>query len=432
MSADDFYAPMDWPLERQGKIETVLAHRHLWDGTLVLYDVSSSYLEDRYCELGRIGHSRDGRKGTLQIVYGLLCNAWGCPVAVHAGDTTDPTTLENQIPKLRERFALERVVLVADRGALTSARIDQELRPVDGLDWITALRGGQIRTLAADDGPLRLSLFDQRDLAAIRHPDFPGERLIACMNPMLRAERARKREDLLRATERELDKIVAAVGHERRPLRGAGRISERVGRVIDKYKMAKDFETDIAEASLRYRRKSEAIEAEARLDGIYLIRTLVSTQTLDDTRAVAAYKALATVERAFRCLKTIDLQVRPIYHRLSDRVRAHVFLCMLAYYVEWHMRQALAPLLFAEHDPAAAAEKRASPVKPAERSEPTKRKTNTGRTDHGLPAHHFRGLLDHLATLTRNTVRAHGAVRWPRKIGQVFKVYSPRLRRDTR
>lgn len=412
VSAEDFYSAMDWLLQRQEIMEKALAQRHLHDGTLVLYDVSSSYLEGRHCELARLGYSRDGRKGTLQIVYGLLCNAEGCPVAVevYAGNTADPRTLSDQIAKLRTRFALKRVVFVADRGLLTSARIDSELRPVQGLDWVSALRSQEVRQLVDHDGPLQLSLFDQRDLAEIRHPDFPGERLVACMNPLLRVERGRKREDLLQATERQLDKIVAAVSRPQRPLRGAHKIGERLGRVIQQYKMAKHFETEVTDTSFHYRRKTDSIEAEARLDGIYVIRTSVDSQTLDATETVHAYKRLATVERAFRCLKTIDLHVRPIYHRLGHRVRAHVFLCMLAYHVEWHMRRWLAPLLFADDDPHASPTQRPSPVQAPERSRSAQHKASTRRTTHReFPVHHFRGLLDHLATLTQNTVRMHGS-----------------------
>ena len=273
-----------------------------------------------------------------------------------------------------------------------------------------ALRSQAVRQLVDPDGLLQLSPFDQQDLAEIRHPDFPGERLIACMNPLLRAERARKREDLIQATERQLDKIVAAVSRPRRPLTGAHKIGERLGRVIHSYKMAKHFETQITDTSFHYRRKTDSIKAEARLDGIYVIRTPVDSQSLDAAHAVIAYKRLATVERAFRCLKTVDLHVRPIYHRLGHRARAHVFLCMLAYHVEWHMRRWLAPLLFADDDPHASADQRPSPVRAPEPSHSAKRKTRTRRTpDHEFAVHHFRGLLDHLATLTQNTVRMHGS-----------------------
>jgi len=405
--ADDLYAAMDWLIQRQPKIEQALAARHLSNGTLVLYDVTSSYFEGRRCRLARIGHSRDGKKGSLQIVYGLLCNAAGCPVAVevYEGNTADPRTLADQIRKVRQRFGLERVVFVGDRGLLTSARIDEELRPVEGLDWISALRSEQIRKLAGDNGPLQRSLFDTTDLAEIRHPDFPAERLIACRNPLLEAERARKREDLLRATERELDKIVAASRREKRPLRGKDRIGLRVGKALHRFKVAKHFELIITETEFGYARKPASIEAEARLDGLYVLRTSVPADVLEAADTVRAYKGLAAVERAFRCLKTVDLHVRPIYHRLDSRVRAHVLLCMLAYYVEWHMRQALAPLLFAEDDPVDAARRRGSPVQPATPSESAELKALTKRSSSGQPVHHFGGLLDHLATLTKNTIQ---------------------------
>jgi len=410
VEADALYAAMDWLGARQQKIEKGLAKRHLSDGTLVLYDVSSSYLEGRHCPLARIGHSRDGKKGSLQIVFGLLCNADGCPVAVevYEGNTGDPTTLRDQIEKVRTRFGLSRVVFVGDRGLLTSARIREELAPVDGLDWISALRSEAIRKLAEDEGPLQRSLFDETDLAEIQHPDFPGERLIACLNPLLAAERARKREDLLQATERELEKVAAATRRAKRPLRGSDQIGLRVGKVLGRFKMAKHFEIEITDTTFTYRRKQQAIDAEASLDGIYVLRTSVPEEILGAEDTVRAYKDLAKVERAFRCMKTVDLHVRPIHHRLAGRVRAHVFLCMLAYYVEWHMRQAWAPLLFAEDDPEGAARRRGSPVKPATRSASAEAKARGKRTPDGEPVHRFRGLLDHLATLTKNTIAPAG------------------------
>ena len=412
VAAEDLYAAMDWLGQRQARIEQALARRHLQAGTLVLYDVSSSYLEGRCCPLGRRGHSRDGKKGKLQIVYGLLCNAEGCPVAVevYAGNTGDPATLADQIRKVRARFGLARVVFVGDRGMLTSARIDEELRPVEGLDWVSALRSNEIARLARDRGPLQPSLFDTRDLAEVRHPDFPGERLIACLNPLLRDERRRRREALLAATEADLEKIVReAARRTRTPLTPAA-IGQKVGRVLGRHKMGKHFGWEVTHGGrLRYWRDTGRIAAEARLDGIYVIRTSVPGTVLDTDAAVRAYKALATVERAFRCLKTVDLHLRPIHHRRSERVRAHVFLCMLAYYVEWHMRRAWAPLLFAEDDPADAARRHGSPVAKATPSASATAKAETRRTPEGLPVHHFRGLLDHLATLTRNTVQVHGA-----------------------
>ncbi len=412
VEAEDLYGAMDWRGKRQAKIEKALAERHLSDGTLVLYDVSSSYFEGRSCPLAAIGHSRDGKKGSLQIVFGLLCSASGCPVAVevYPGNTGDPTTLRDQIEKVRGRFGLSRVVFVGDRGMLTSARIREELAPVEGLDWVSALRAEQIRKLAEDGGPLQPSLFDETDLAEIQHPDFPGERLVACFNPLLAAERARKREDLLQATERELEKVAAATRREKRALRGQDKIGLRVGKVLGRFKMAKHFEIAITKTAFTYARKQEAIEAEAALDGLYVLRTSVPKDVLGTEETVRAYKDLAKVERAFRCMKTVDLHVRPIHHRLEERVRAHVFLCMLAYYVEWHLRQAWAPLLFAEDDPSGAVTRRGSPVKPATRSARAEAKAATKRTPdvENLPVHRFRGLLDHLATLTQNTIQPHG------------------------
>jgi len=410
VEAEDLYAAMDWLEARQAKIEKALAERHLHEGTLVLYDVSSSYFEGRSCPLAAIGHSRDKKKGKLQIVFGLLCNAEGCPVAVevYAGNTGDPTTLKDQIEKVRTRFGLSRVVFVGDRGLLTSARIREELAPVEGLDWVSALRTEQIRKLALDGGPLQMSLFDKTDLAEITHPDFPGERLVACMNPLLAVERARKREDLLQATERELEKVATATRREKRALRGKDQIGLRVGKVLGRFKMAKHFEMTITNTAFTYGRKQKAIDAEAALDGIYVLRTSVPKEVLGAEDTVRAYKDLAKVERAFRCLKTVDLHLRPIHHRLVPRVRVHVFLCMLAYYVEWHMRKALAPLLFAEDDPQGAAERRGSPVKPARRSASTEAKTLTKKTSEGETVHRFRGLLEHLATLTKNTIQPKG------------------------
>ncbi len=410
VEVDDLYAAMDWLGSRQSKIEKALAERHLHDGTLVLYDVSSSYFEGRHCPLAKIGHSRDGKKGSLQIVFGLLCNADGCPVAVevYAGNTGDPTTLKDQIEKVRTRFGLSRVVFVGDRGMLTSARIREELAPVEGLDWVSALRAEQIRKLAEDGGPLQPTLFDQTDLAEIEHPDFPGERLIACFNPWLAEERARKRKDLLQATERELEKIAVATRREKRALRGQDKIGLRVGKVMGRFKMAKHFEIEITDTSFTYARKNEAITAEARLDGIYVLRTSVPESVLGAEDTVRAYKDLAKVERAFRCLKTVDLHVRPIHHRLEERVRAHVFLCMLAYYVEWHMREAWAPLLFAEDDRQGASQRRRSPVKPATRSARASQKASSKKTPEGETVHRFRGLLDYLATLTKNTIQPQG------------------------
>ena len=401
---DELYAALDWLHERQPAIETALAKRHLKHGTLVLYDVSSSYMEGQCCPLARRGYSRDGRKGTLQIVYGLLCAPDGCPVAIEVfeGNTGDPKTLASQIDKLKQRFLLDHVVLVGDRGMITEARLTDDVKTA-GLDWITALRAPAIQQLVRG-GLLQLSLFDQRDIASITSPDFPGERLIVCRNPDLAALRARKREELLAATERDLTRVQAAVGRKRNPLRGSAAIALAVGAVVERHKMRKHFDLTITDQSFAFTRKTTGIAAEAAVDGIYVVRTSLAADVLDDTSTVRSYKSLSQVERAFRCIKTVDLQVRPIYHRLADRVRAHVFLCMLAYYLEWHMRQKLAPLLFDDTDKDAAEAARNSVVAPAQRSPEAIRKQNTGTTQDGLPVHSFQTLLADLGTLTRNTV----------------------------
>lgn len=403
---DELYRALDLLGAAQPKIEAALARRHLHNGCLVLYDLTSSWLEGRCCELARFGYSRDGKRAKLQIVFGLLCNAEGCPIAVEVfeGDTADPATLADQVAKLKERFALGRVVLVGDRGMLTSARLEQDLKPA-GLDWITALRAPAIQALAADGGPLQLSLFDQRDLAEIASPDYPGERLIVCRNPDLAAERARKREALLAATEQDLARIAAATERARAPLRGRDKIALKVGAVLGRRKVAKHFALTITDEGLTFARDQAAITREAALDGFYVLRTSVPAEALDAPATVLAYKSLAQVERAFRSLKTVELEVRPIHHRLAGRVRAHVFLCLLAYYVQWHLRRALAPLLFDDHDRAAARAQRASPVAAARVSPAATAKARTKRTADGQPAHSFRTLLADLATLTRNTVR---------------------------
>ena len=398
---DELYVALDWLGERQEAIEKALARKHLHDGTLVLYDVSSSYVEGRCCELARLGYNRDGKKGKLQIVYGLLCAADGCPVAIEVfeGDTGDPRTLAAQIDKVKKRFALERVALVGDRGMITQARLDAEIAPA-GLDWITALRAPAIRTLV-EAGALQMSLFDQRDMAAITSPDYPGERLIVCRNPDLARERTRKREDLLAATEADLAVIAAAVRRARNPLHGEAEIALKVGAVVNRHKVAKHFELSIGEASFSFHRKTEAITAEAALDGIYVVRTNLPKKLLDDAATVGAYKGLARVERAFRSLKTVDIHLRPIFHWTTPRVRAHVLLCMLAYHVEHHIRARLAPMLYDETDHEAAAALRASIVAKAERSEAARRKQTTGLTDDGLPVHSFQSLLADLATYAR-------------------------------
>jgi transposase len=399
------YEALDWLIERQRRIENGLARRHLKDGVLVLYDVSSSYFEGRCCPLAQFGHSRDHRKDRPQIVYGLLCTRAGIPIAVEVFDTADPSTLSSQVEKLKDRFGIGRVAVVGDRGMITAARIRDDLKPA-GLDWITCLRAPAILALAASSGPLQLSLFDERDLAEITAPEmFPGERLIVCRNRELAAERARKRAELLAATERELARIEAQVKRKGSRLKSAAEIGVAVGAVIDKKKMAKHFAVEIRDGHLAFKRRTKEIEEEARLDGIYVIRTSVPAGDLDTGEAVQAYKDLARVERAFRSLKSIDLDIRPIRHWTPKRVRAHVFLCMLAYHVEWHLRDALAPLLFHDTELEAAREERASPVAKTEPSATVKAKKATKRSADGQPAMSFSQLMAHLGTLTRNTMR---------------------------
>jgi hypothetical protein len=403
----EVYAALDWLLGQQPRIEAGLARRHLRDGTLVLYDVSSSYFEGSKCPLARFGYSRDHRADRRQIVYGLLCTREGLPIAIEVfdGNTADPATLGPQILKLKARFKRERVVLVGDRGMITSARIRDDLGPA-GLDWITCLRAPQIRALAAADGPLQPSLFDEQDLAEITAPEeFPGERLMVCRNPLLAEERARKRAELLAATGRDLSRIQQAVARPRAPLRGTAEIGIAVGAVLDQ-KMAKHFEVSIGEASLTFRRKCDSIADEARLDGIYVVRTSVPAAALAPAETVQAYKDLDRVERAFRNLKSGDLAIRPVRHWTPDRVRAHVFLCMLAYHVEWHLRQALAPLLFQDTEIAAARAERGSPVRKTEPSPSAQAKKATGRNSSGQPIMAFADLMDYLGTLTRNVLAA--------------------------
>lgn len=403
----EIYAALDWLGEQQDRIEKRLAKKHLGDGALVLYDVSSSYLEGRCCELAQFGYSRDKRGDRPQIVYGLLCDRQGCPLAIEAfsGETGDPSTLQAQVEKLRRRFGLSRVVLVGDRGMITSARIREDLKPA-GLDWITALRSSQIRALLeGDQTPLQLDLFDdQTDMAEITAPDYPGERLVVCRNAALAKERARKRQDLLAATERGLSRIAMATQRKRQPLRGEAEIGLEVGKIIDKHKMAKHFELTITDDSFTFQRREVAIAAEARLDGLYVIRSNVPQEAMKAEELVASYKSLAQVERAFRSLKAVDLQIRPVFHWLESRVRAHLFLCMLAYHVEWHMRQRLAPILYADHDKATAQAERPSIVQPLEPSKSAKRKRTRHSTDEGAPLTSLRDLMRHLATMTLNSV----------------------------
>jgi transposase len=400
-SEDDLYAAMDWLLARQGRIQKKLAARHLSAGSLVLYDLSSSYFEGTTCPLAKLGYSRDGRKGLLQINYGLLTDRRGCPVAlsVHEGNVADSQTLIPELKRLREDFGLDELVMVGDRGMISNKAIAQ-LHEADGVGWITALKSASIRALV-EQGHLQLGLFDERNLLELRSPDYPGERLVACRNPQLATLRTHKREELLAATETNLQKIKARVDAGK--LLGRDEIGLRVGKVINQYKVAKHFELAIGEDSFTFARKREAIAAEAALDGLYIIRTSVAAAQMDAPDCVRNYKALANVERAFRSLKTIDLKVRPIHHRTADRVRAHIFLCMLAYYVEWHMREAWRELMFADTDQSAKATR--DPVAPARRSQAALAKVARHTLNDGTAAHSFSTLLAELATIVRNTCR---------------------------
>jgi hypothetical protein len=400
---DDLYEAMDWLAARQQTIEDALAARHLAGGTLVLYDVSSAAFEGRTCPLGAIGHPKDGVRGRLQIVYGLLTSPEGIPVAIEvfAGNTGDPKTVASQVTKVKDRFGITKVVLVGDRGMLTAARLREDVRP-EGLDWITALRAPQVKKLVRG-GDLQLTLFDVQDLAEITSPDFPGERLVACMNPFLEAERARKRESLLAATEADLGKIAAACARARRPLRGQDTIAVRADRVLNRRKVGKHFTIAITDDSFSYARNQDSVTAEAKLDGIYVLRTSVGPGDLDSPEVVSSYKALAQVERAFRAFNT-DLDIRPIRHRTEDRVRAHVFLRMLSYYITWHMQARLAPVLFTDDDKPAAQAARSSPVAPAARSPKALAKAAAKRTGDELPVHSFASLLTDLATICLNTI----------------------------
>jgi len=404
--AEQLYSALDWLYVRQAAIEERLARCHLEDGSLVLYDVTSTYFEGRSCPLADFGHSRDGKKGKLQVVFGLLCNREGCPVAVEVfeGNTGDPATLKPQIDKVRDRFRLDRVVFVGDRGLLTAARIREDLQGLDGVEWISALRTTDIRKLAALPG-LQLSLFDERGFVELTDPAFPGERLVVCRNPLMAEERRRKREELLAATEAKLDEIVRATERPKRALQGKDKIALRVGRVVNTHKVAKHFVLAITETSFSYRRDEEKIAAEAALDGIYVVRTSLPEPAMSAEEVVRCYKGLSVVERAFRSFKTVDLHVRPIYHYLPERVRAHIFLCMLAYYVEWHLRRRLAPLLFDDDDPAAAEAQRDSIVAPSQVSPSAQRKAHSRRTADGLPVHSFQTLLDALSRLSKSRLQ---------------------------
>jgi len=400
---DELYGAMDWLLKRQPAVEAALAGRHLAEGGLVLYDLTSVYLEGSKCELARRGYSRDGKRGLPQIEFGIITNAEGCPVSVDVfeGNLADPMTVAAQVDKLKERFGIAEVVLVGDRGMLTSARIEA-LKQAGDVSWISALRSVQIATLIKD-GDLQLGLFDQRNLAEISSPKFPGERLVVCKNPALAEDRARKREELLQATEQELNKLVESVAAGR--LKTATVIAERVGRILGRFKVGKHFLREVGEGSFSYRRDQAKIDAEAALDGLYVIRSNVAPERLSEQDLVRSYKLLSGVERAFRTMKSVDLQVRPVHHRLADRVRAHIFLCLLAYYVRWHLERSWASLLYRDEQPPVLED----PVAPAERSASAREKARSGHRADGSPVYSFRGLLSELATLTKNTVRLRGS-----------------------
>lgn len=419
---DELYAAMDWLLARQPALEAALARRHLAHGGLVLYDLTSVYLEGSKCELAKRGFSRDGKRGLPQIEFGLVTNAEGCPVGVDVfeGNLADPMTVAAEVEKIKGRFGISQLVLVGDRGMLTSARIEA-LKAEGGVSWISALRAPQIAALI-NAGDLQLGLFDQRNLAEITSDRFPGERLVVCKNPALAEERARKRKELLEATEQELDKVVEAVKAGR--LKAATAIAERVGRIIGRYKVGKHFVREVGEGSFSYRRDQAKIEAEAALDGLYVIRSNVSPETLSDRDLVRSYKLLSRVERAFRTMKSVELQVRPVHHRLADRVRAHVLLCMLAYYVRWHLEQKWAPLLYRDEQPPVVED----PVAPAERSASALEKARTGRGADGILVHSFSSLLAELATLTKNRVRLPGSEVTFEKLSQPTPVQAEALR----
>lgn len=399
---DELYEALDWLLTRKDSIERQLAKRHLSDGALVLYDVSSSYYEGSTCPLAQLGHDRDEKRNRPIIVYGVLTDREGRPVAVdvYPGATGDPTTVPDQVDKLKHRFGLSQVVLIGDRGLLTSAQI-KALREHPGLGWLSALRSAEIRKLVASES-LQMSLFDQHNLAEIQSPDHPGERLIACFNPLLAEERRRKRDDLLAATETQLEKVVSEVARRTKTPFSPEEIGAKVGRVLHRFKVGKHFEWRIEEGQLRFSRRSESIAKEAALDGIYVIRTSANSETLSAEDAVRSYKRLAQVEQAFRCLKTLDLKIRPIFHHTEDHVRAHIFLCFLAYYLEWHLRKVWAPLLFEDEELAEDRNHR-DPVAPARPSDSVKAKKASRITPQGWPIHSFQTLLEDLATRGRNT-----------------------------
>jgi transposase len=433
LDEDDLYEALDWLRTRQMAIERKLARTHLKDGSLILYDLTSTYYTGRCCLLAKYGHNRDGKKRFPQIVIALLCDRDGRPIAVEVfeGNTSDPKTVPAQIEKLRTQFNLERILLVGDRGVLTSARINKDLRTVEGMQWITALRAQTIRKLAAQK-TVTMSLFDERDLAEVTSPAFPGERLFVCYNPLLADERARKRQRLLKATEEQLEKIGTVVRRKRNPLRGRKEIALRVGKILNRHKVGKHFLLEIRAASFEYRRNETKIAEEAALDGIYVLRSNVPPEDLNAEQTVAAYKGLAEVEQAFRSFKSVDLKVRPIFHWEPERVKAHVFLCMLSYYVEWHMREKLAELLFDEDDKEGARAARASIVAPAEPSPSCRAKANTKRTADRMPVHSFRTLLEDLKTLSRDEVyvpashhtfiKLHTATRLQQRVFELLEV----------
>jgi transposase len=403
ISEEEVYAALDWLYERQGTIENSLAKMHLKDGILLLYDVSSSYYEGETCPLAKFGHNRDEKKGKMQIVYGLLCDVEGRPIAIEVfeGNTADPTTLQLQIQKVKDRFHLQHLVLVGDRGIITETKLQETIKP-HGLDWISALRSSAIQQLI-QSGSLQPSLFDDKCLAEITSPDYPEERLVVCRNPFLAEERRKNREDLLVATEKQLQKIAEAVGRNKRALKGAANIGKKVGEVINRYKMKKHFIIDIRENTFEFKRDEEKIRKESSLDGFYVIRSsLLKKESMSSEQLVESYKNLSKVETAFRCLKSIDLEIRPIYHRLAHRVKAHVFLCMLAYYVVRHMRNTLAPLLFEDDDKQAAKKARVCVVHPARRSRRAERKALTKHTEDNIPVHSFHSLLEDLGTIVKN------------------------------
>ena len=402
----ELYQAMDWLLKRQSKIEAKLAQRHLSEDTLVLCDLSSTYLEGEHCSLAKRGHCRDRKKGKVQIEFSLLCNQQGCPVAVTVfeGNTSDPKTLKPQLQKLTERFGIKHGILVGDRGTLPDTQIQEHLKDLEGWDWITALRASQIRKLLST-GTLKLEQFEKRSWIEIESETYPDERLIACYNRRLAHQAGHKREELISATETALDKIVVATTRSKQRLEGEAKIGRRVGEVINRFKVAKHFELSITDTHLSYQRKSDTIEADAQLDGLYVIRTSVNGEKLSATAVVQTYKSLSLVEQAFRCIKTTDLKIRPIFHHLEARVRAHVFICFLAYYVEWHMRQKLTPILFEEDDPDGAEKLRDSIVDPAQRSKSTRKMAGSKQTPQGEPVHSFQSLLSDLATIVSSTVQ---------------------------